>query len=114
MSSGNSQQRAYFQASVCTGADMINDKQLLLNKYISIPRDMNHVNCGAFAAGIIEGILCSAEFVSRMGCDRCQQRFEVQLATQQGSGSMTRTARAGTFRASVAAAEWFRLLLFHI
>ncbi|PHJ24393.1 trafficking protein particle complex subunit 5 [Cystoisospora suis] len=42
--------------------DMINDKQLLLNKYISIPRDMNHVNCGAYAAGIIEGILCSAEF----------------------------------------------------
>ncbi|CBZ53943.1 transport protein particle component Bet3 domain-containing protein [Neospora caninum Liverpool] len=41
---------------------MINDKQLLLNKFISIPRDMNHVNCGAFAAGIIEGILCSAEF----------------------------------------------------
>eukprot|EP01068_Selenidium_serpulae_P011046 Selendium_serpulae@DN5590_c2_g1_i2.p1 len=40
----------------------INDKQMLPNKFISVPRDYAHVNCGAFAAGIVEGILCSAEF----------------------------------------------------
>ncbi|CDJ43352.1 transport protein particle component Bet3 domain-containing protein, putative [Eimeria tenella] len=42
---------------------MLNDKELLTNKFISPPRDLGHLNCGAFAAGIIEGLLCSAEFV---------------------------------------------------
>jgi len=55
--------------SVCWGAfpcvrpsDMINDKSLLLTKFISVPRDFSHINCGAYAAGIVEGILQSAEF----------------------------------------------------
>eukprot|EP00922_Rhytidocystis_sp_ex-Travisia-forbesii_P019320 GHVS01028634.1.p1 GENE.GHVS01028634.1~~GHVS01028634.1.p1 ORF type:complete len:204 (-),score=16.78 GHVS01028634.1:455-1066(-) len=41
---------------------MINDKSLLVNKFISAPRDYGHVNCGAYVAGIVEGILCSGEF----------------------------------------------------
>ncbi|CEM12701.1 unnamed protein product [Vitrella brassicaformis CCMP3155] len=41
---------------------MINDKSLLLTKFISVPRDFSHINCGAYAAGIVEGILQSAEF----------------------------------------------------
>mmetsp|Transcript_1404 Transcript_1404/g.3362 ORF Transcript_1404/g.3362 Transcript_1404/m.3362 type:complete len:195 (+) Transcript_1404:22-606(+) len=41
---------------------MINDQRLLLNRFISVPRDMGSLNCGAFAAGIVEGILRSADF----------------------------------------------------
>ncbi|KAH8739156.1 hypothetical protein FG386_001023 [Cryptosporidium ryanae] len=41
---------------------MINDKNLLLNKFISVPRDLEHINCGAYAAGIVSGILDSSEF----------------------------------------------------
>eukprot|EP00386_Alphamonas_edax_P013958 GDKI01042956.1.p1 GENE.GDKI01042956.1~~GDKI01042956.1.p1 ORF type:complete len:196 (+),score=35.08 GDKI01042956.1:127-714(+) len=41
---------------------MINDKNMLLNRYISVPRDLEHINCAAYAAGIVEGILHSAEF----------------------------------------------------
>lgn len=55
-------------------AVMLNDRNLLLNKFVSAPRDLSHVNCGAFAAGIIEGILCSAEFVSGRPLSPWQQR----------------------------------------
>eukprot|EP01071_Lankesteria_metandrocarpae_P005620 Lankesteria_metandrocarpae@DN4068_c0_g1_i1.p1 len=41
---------------------MINDKNLPLLKFISVPKDLAHLNCGAFAAGVVEGVLCSAEF----------------------------------------------------
>ncbi|KAL7068090.1 transport protein particle component, Bet3 domain-containing protein [Cryptosporidium serpentis] len=41
---------------------MINDKNLLLNKFISVPRDLEHINCGTYAAGVVQGILESAEF----------------------------------------------------
>mmetsp|Transcript_21145 Transcript_21145/g.39749 ORF Transcript_21145/g.39749 Transcript_21145/m.39749 type:complete len:190 (+) Transcript_21145:99-668(+) len=41
---------------------MLNDKALLVNRFISVPRDLGDVNCGAFVAGMVEGILCSAEF----------------------------------------------------
>eukprot|EP00933_Yihiella_yeosuensis_P044141 TRINITY_DN3922_c0_g4_i1.p1 TRINITY_DN3922_c0_g4~~TRINITY_DN3922_c0_g4_i1.p1 ORF type:complete len:190 (+),score=25.71 TRINITY_DN3922_c0_g4_i1:74-643(+) len=41
---------------------MLNDKDLLVNRFISVPRDLGDVNCGAFVAGIVEGMLRSAEF----------------------------------------------------
>mmetsp|Transcript_10036 Transcript_10036/g.28460 ORF Transcript_10036/g.28460 Transcript_10036/m.28460 type:complete len:80 (+) Transcript_10036:509-748(+) len=45
---------------------MISDHDLLVNRYISVPRDMGHLNCGAFAAGIVEGVLKSAGFPARV------------------------------------------------
>eukprot|EP00397_Hematodinium_sp_SG-2012_P069267 GEMP01117737.1.p1 GENE.GEMP01117737.1~~GEMP01117737.1.p1 ORF type:complete len:175 (-),score=14.31 GEMP01117737.1:49-573(-) len=41
---------------------MLNDKNMILNRFISPTADSGHVNCAAFAAGIIEGLLRSAEF----------------------------------------------------
>eukprot|EP00444_Apocalathium_aciculiferum_P025447 CAMPEP_0183434892 /NCGR_PEP_ID=MMETSP0370-20130417/65297_1 /TAXON_ID=268820 /ORGANISM="Peridinium aciculiferum, Strain PAER-2" /LENGTH=188 /DNA_ID=CAMNT_0025621735 /DNA_START=132 /DNA_END=695 /DNA_ORIENTATION=- len=54
------------QADLLKGADheneyMLNDKTLLVNRFISVPRDYP-VNCGAYVAGIVEGVLRSAEF----------------------------------------------------
>jgi len=52
-----------------TSADdeyMISDHDLLVNRYISVPRDMGHLNCGSFAAGIVEGVLKSAGFPARV------------------------------------------------
>eukprot|EP01099_Mayorella_cantabrigiensis_P000453 TRINITY_DN1207_c0_g4_i1.p1 TRINITY_DN1207_c0_g4~~TRINITY_DN1207_c0_g4_i1.p1 ORF type:complete len:206 (-),score=43.48 TRINITY_DN1207_c0_g4_i1:190-756(-) len=40
---------------------MITDK-LLVTKFVSNPKDIIHLNCGAFVAGIIEGVLHGAEF----------------------------------------------------
>lgn len=43
---------------------MIVDNNPLLNKFISVPKEMNQLNCCAYLAGIIEGFLDSAQFVS--------------------------------------------------
>mmetsp|Transcript_56148 Transcript_56148/g.130740 ORF Transcript_56148/g.130740 Transcript_56148/m.130740 type:complete len:191 (+) Transcript_56148:47-619(+) len=44
---------------------MLNDKALLVNQFISVPRDYGAVNCGAYVAGVVEGILCSAAFPAK-------------------------------------------------
>lgn len=41
---------------------MINDKNLPLTRYVSVPEDAHHLSVAAYVAGIVEGILCSAEF----------------------------------------------------
>ncbi|KAG6476227.1 trafficking protein particle complex subunit 5-like isoform X2 [Zingiber officinale] len=41
---------------------MISEKELLVNRFISIPKDMGAFNCGAFVAGIVKGVLDSAGF----------------------------------------------------
>ncbi|MCJ1356774.1 MAG: TRAPP subunit trs31 [Icmadophila ericetorum] len=38
---------------------MISDNDPLVNQYISVPKEMNQLNCAAFVAGIIEGV-CDA------------------------------------------------------
>jgi len=45
---------------------MISDNNMLVNKFISLPKNLSSLNCAAFVAGIIEGILCSAEFPARV------------------------------------------------
>lgn len=44
---------------------MINDLNLQLNKFISVPRDMGSFNPGAFMSGIVKGVLEAAEFPAR-------------------------------------------------
>ncbi|CAM8899023.1 unnamed protein product [Rhodiola kirilowii] len=41
---------------------MISEKELLVNRFISIPKDMGTFNCGAFVAGVVRGVLDSAGF----------------------------------------------------
>ncbi|OAY66037.1 Trafficking protein particle complex subunit 5 [Ananas comosus] len=41
---------------------MISEKELLVNRFISVPKDMGAFNCGAFVAGIVRGVLDSAGF----------------------------------------------------
>ncbi|KAK8810428.1 hypothetical protein WA158_007003 [Blastocystis sp. Blastoise] len=40
----------------------ITDKNPLFNKYISVPKDLGELNCCAYCAGIIHGILVSSGF----------------------------------------------------
>ncbi|KAL8809929.1 MAG: hypothetical protein Q9223_007851, partial [Gallowayella weberi] len=35
---------------------MISDNEPLVNHYISVPKEMNQLNCAAYVAGIIEGV----------------------------------------------------------
>ncbi|PPR98165.1 hypothetical protein GOBAR_AA22487 [Gossypium barbadense] len=41
---------------------MISEKELLVNRFISIPKDMGTFHCGAFVAGIVKGVLENAGF----------------------------------------------------
>ncbi|KAL8444728.1 hypothetical protein Emag_005357 [Eimeria magna] len=68
-------------ATAATAYNMLNDKNLLLNRFISVPRDMQRVNCGAFAAGIIEGILCSAEFPAAVSAHTVEEGQGVTYTT---------------------------------
>ncbi|GJP38049.1 hypothetical protein CLOM_g22482 [Closterium sp. NIES-68] len=45
---------------------MISEKELLVNRFISVPRDMGAFNCGAFVAGIVKGVLDNAGFPARV------------------------------------------------
>lgn len=41
---------------------MISERELLVNRFISVPKDMGNFNCGAFVAGIVKGVLDGAGF----------------------------------------------------
>lgn len=45
---------------------MISDNEPLVNQYISVPREMNQLNCAAFVAGIVEGVCDGAGFPGRV------------------------------------------------
>lgn len=40
------------------------DKEPMVNKYISVPKDKGSLNCGSFMAGIIEAVLQNSGYVS--------------------------------------------------
>ena len=44
---------------------MISDTEVFVNKFISVPKDMGQLNCAAFVAGIVKGILEGAGFPAR-------------------------------------------------
>lgn len=45
---------------------MIIDNEPLVNQYISVPKEMNQLNCAAFVAGIIEGVCDGADFPAKV------------------------------------------------
>ncbi|KAK9719424.1 Trafficking protein particle complex subunit 31 [Basidiobolus ranarum] len=45
---------------------MISDNEPLVNKFISVPKELSQLNCGAFIAGIVEAILDGCQFPSRV------------------------------------------------
>lgn len=45
---------------------MISDNDLYVNRFISVPKDMGSLNCGAFVAGAVRGALAGAGFPARV------------------------------------------------
>lgn len=45
---------------------MISDNEPVVNQYISVPKEMNQLNCAAFVAGIVEGACDGAGFPARV------------------------------------------------
>lgn len=78
---------------------MISEKELLVNKFISIPKDMGTFNCGAFVAGIVRGVLdgagfpavVTAHFVPMEG----QQRPRTTILIKFAEEVLRREARLG-------------------
>lgn len=54
----------WVRGCVDAGVDMISDNDPMVSKYISIPKELNQLNCAAFIAGIVEAILDGCQFVS--------------------------------------------------
>ncbi|WRX33336.1 Transport protein particle (TRAPP) component - like 3 [Theobroma cacao] len=75
---------------------MISEKELLVNKFISIPKDMGTFNCGAFVAGIVRGVLDSAgfpavvtaHFVPMEGQQRPRTTILIKFAEEVGTTLM--------------------------
>lgn len=45
---------------------MIIDNEPLIERHISVPRDMSQLSCSSFTAGIVEAVLDGLGFVSRV------------------------------------------------
>ncbi|KAI9698767.1 MAG: TRAPP subunit trs31 [Candelina mexicana] len=45
---------------------MISDNDPLVNQYISVPKEMNQLNCAAYVAGIVEGVCDGTGFMARV------------------------------------------------
>lgn len=60
------QARDLEQSNAADDEYMISDSDLFVNKFISVPKDMGQLNCAAFVAGIVRGVLDSAGFPARV------------------------------------------------
>ncbi|CAI5482097.1 unnamed protein product [Closterium sp. Yama58-4] len=78
---------------------MISEKELLVNRFISVPRDMGAFNCGAFVAGIVKGVLDNAGFPARVTAHYVQvegqQRPRTTILIKFADEVLAREARLG-------------------
>lgn len=44
---------------------MIGDDEMVLSRSVEVPKEMKELSCGALVAGIVEGVMDGAGFVSR-------------------------------------------------
>ena len=69
---------------------MISDYDLFVNKYISVPKDMGALNCAAFVAGIVKGVLDGAGFPARC----VYSRFSLDAKCREHTGLRPSTEHA--------------------
>mmetsp|Transcript_234 Transcript_234/g.591 ORF Transcript_234/g.591 Transcript_234/m.591 type:complete len:193 (+) Transcript_234:193-771(+) len=78
---------------------MIIDKDLLVNKFISVPKNYGDLNCGAFVAGIVKGVLDSAGFPSRVSAHFVpvagSEQSKTVILMKFDAATMQREARMG-------------------
>eukprot|EP01134_Creolimax_fragrantissima_P000532 CFRG0532T1 len=53
---------------------MISDRNIMVNTYVSIPKEMSGLNCGAFIAGITEAILEGSGFPARVTAHSVEEK----------------------------------------
>jgi hypothetical protein len=62
---------------------MIADKSPLVNRFISMPRDMQHLNCAAYVAGILKGALDAAGFPAKVTAHTVEDRTVYLMKFEQ-------------------------------
>lgn len=55
---------------------MITDNEPVVNKWISVPKEMNQLNCAAFVAGIVEGVCDGAGFWAKVSAHSVGEQEE--------------------------------------
>eukprot|EP00887_Chlorella_sp_A99_P007490 scaffold2.g7490.t1 len=60
------QARDLEQSNTAEDEYMISDTDLPVTKYVSVPREMGHLNCNAYVAGVVRGVLDGAGFPARV------------------------------------------------
>jgi len=58
---------------------IIGDRDLLVNRFVSVPRDLGSLNCGAFCAGVVRGVLEAAGFPCHVSA------YAAPVASSEGS-----------------------------
>lgn len=58
---------------------MITDNEVLVNEFVSVPREISSLNVAAFVAGIIEGVCDGAGFTTK--------GVSVHWASESGEGA---------------------------
>mmetsp|Transcript_34088 Transcript_34088/g.89506 ORF Transcript_34088/g.89506 Transcript_34088/m.89506 type:complete len:185 (+) Transcript_34088:297-851(+) len=53
---------------------LISDRDLLVNRFISVPPELKSLNCGSFVAGIVEAILNGAHFPARVTAHSVEEK----------------------------------------
>jgi trafficking protein particle complex subunit 5 len=54
------------QSNTAPDEYMISDTDLFMSRFISVPKEMGHLNCNAFLAGIVKGVLDGSGFPARV------------------------------------------------
>jgi trafficking protein particle complex subunit 5 len=63
------------------------DNEPLVNRYISVPREMSALNCAAYVAGIVEGVCDGAGFPAKVGAHSVGAQQQQQQQPQQEGGA---------------------------
>eukprot|EP00039_Didymoeca_costata_P018940 m.335596 g.335596 ORF g.335596 m.335596 type:complete len:184 (+) comp17635_c0_seq1:209-760(+) len=53
---------------------MISDSNMVVNRFVSVPRELGSLNCAAFVAGIVEAILEGAHFPAKVTAHSVAQK----------------------------------------
>lgn len=66
------------------------EKEPLVNKFISVPKDKGSLNCATFTAGLVEAVLTNCGFVSRISLNFiCSMRKKICCFTAlQSDGTL--------------------------
>lgn len=66
------------------------EKEPLVNKFISVPKDKGSLNCATFSAGLVEAVLTNCGFVSGMcGLSMVQkQKLSLFITAMQSNGTL--------------------------